>query len=371
MRKTMSSVGSSTVMRRQGNGIVEISHRVADIHALQSDHGTDVSGSRLIGLNAAETIEGIQLGHGIVDAPAVMLEHGDVLPLVDFAGNHAADGNAADIVAAVKRHHQHLQRRIHVDLLDRHVAEDGTVERLQVDSRDSQVSGGDALAPGSIDRREIEGGIIGVKLDEQIKDAVEHLAGAGIGPVDLVDNDDGTEPASKALRSTKRVCGIGPSAASTSKQGAVGHLQNAFDLAAEIGVPRRIDDVDLDAVHRQGDVLGQDGDAAFSFQVVRVENQPVLSAGQSLQLAGAKQAGLAHHLIHQRRLAMIDVGNNGHISNIGALHVQIAWSVSSVDAIPGESERFIIGENAGMAVAEFIPHWRRWVARPESAKGVV
>jgi hypothetical protein len=44
----------------------------------------------------------------------------------------------------------------------------------------------------------------------------QHLVGAGVLAVDLVDDHDDGEAALEALRSTKRVCGSGPSAASTS-----------------------------------------------------------------------------------------------------------------------------------------------------------
>ena len=58
------------------------------------------------------------------------------------------------------------------------------------------------------------------------------------------------------------------------QQGAVGHFQDALDLAAEIGVAGRVDDVDLGVAELQGDVLGQDGDAALALQIVGVEDQP-------------------------------------------------------------------------------------------------
>ena len=56
-----------------------------------------------------------------------------------------------------------------------------------------------------------------VEIDEQIVDLVEHFLRAGVGPIDLVDDDDRrSSRRSSALRSTNRVCGSGPSDASTS-----------------------------------------------------------------------------------------------------------------------------------------------------------
>ena len=58
-----------------------------------------------------------------------------------------------------------------------------------------------------------------------------------------------------------------------------------------------------------------------ALQSVGVHDQAVLAAHEPVQLAVAEQPGLAHHLIHQRGFAMIDVGNDGHIANVGAFHV--------------------------------------------------
>ena len=49
---------------------------------------------------------------------------------------------------------------------------------------------------------------------------------------------------SSALRSTKRVCGSGPSDGVDQQHDAVDHRQRPLDLAAEVGVAGRVDDVD-------------------------------------------------------------------------------------------------------------------------------
>ena len=57
-----------------------------------------------------------------------------------------------------------------------------------------------------------------VEVHEQLVRLVDDLGDTGVGPVDLVDHQDHRHVgASRALRSTNRVCGSGPSAASTSK----------------------------------------------------------------------------------------------------------------------------------------------------------
>ena len=63
------------------------------------------------------------------------------------------------------------------------------------------------------------------------------------------------------------------------QEAAVGHRQHALDLAAEVGVAGRVDQVDLGIVGQpERDVLGQDRDAAFPLQ--RLESRMQLSWAQ-------------------------------------------------------------------------------------------
>ena len=100
------------------------------------------------------------------------------------------------------------------------------------------------------------------------------------------------------------------------QQHPVDHGQAALHLAAEVGVPGRVDDVDdcdrsvgVVAVH--GGVLGQDGDALFLFQVTAVHD-----AFMGVVAAVGQGAGLPQHRIDQGGLAVVDVGDDGDIAEI-------------------------------------------------------
>ena len=118
----------------------------------------------------------------------------------------------------------------------------------------------------------------------------------------------GGRPRSNALRSTKRVCGSGPFGGVDQQHDAVHHRQHALDLAAEVGVARRVDDVDQDVAVVDGGVLGQDGDAALALELVAVHG-PL-----GHPLVGAEDAGLPEHGVDQRGLAVVDVGDDGDVA---------------------------------------------------------
>ena len=62
-------------------------------------------------------------------------------------------------------------------------------------------------------------------------------------------------------------------------------------------------------------VFSQDGDAAFFFEVVAVHHAFIYV------LVGAEGAGLAQELVYECGFAMIDVGDDGDVTNV--FHVSL------------------------------------------------
>ena len=169
---------------------------------------------------------------------------------------------------------------------------------------------GIAFARAGEDVGEIGQFVIGAEFQEQLERFVEHFLRPGVGAVDLVDDHDRLEPALHRLAKHEAGLRHRPFGRIDQHQRSVGHFQHPFHFAAEVGVARGIDEVDFHPPIMDRDVLGQDRDAALSFQVVGVEN-PFAD-----QLAGAELAALTQHAVDQRRLAMVDVGDDRQVANI-------------------------------------------------------
>ena len=107
------------------------------------------------------------------------------------------------------------------------------------------------------------------------------------------------------------------------QQGAVGHMKDALDLAAEVGVAGGVDDVDLDALVLDGDVLGKDGDAALALLVVGVENA-ILHL-----LVGTEGIRRTQELVAQRGLAVVDMGDDCYVSQVLLAHMAFNLSDGS------------------------------------------
>jgi hypothetical protein len=129
-----------------------------------------------------------------------------------------------------------------------------------------------------------------------------------VGAVDLVHHHD--DPVAHLQRAAEDEAGLGHGALGRVHQqdDAVDHFQYALHLAAEVGVARGVHDVYLGVAVSHGGVLGHDGYAALTLQIVGVHD-----AVHDLLIV-AEHAGLFEHLIHQRGLAVIDVGDYGDVS---------------------------------------------------------
>ena len=99
--------------------------------------------------------------------------------------------------------------------------------------------------------------------------------------------------------------------ASDEQQHRVDHRQDAFDLAAEVGVAGRVDDVDPRVADADRAVLREDRDAALALEVVAVHH------ALADLLVAREGARLHEQLVDQRGLAVVDVGDDGDVAQRG------------------------------------------------------
>ena len=112
----------------------------------------------------------------------------------------------------------------------------------------------------------------GVERGEQIEHLVDDLARTRVTLVDLVDADDRLKPDLQRLADHELGLRHRPFGGVNQHDRAVDHRQNALDLAAEIGVPRSVDDIDPNILPHHRGRFGEDGDAALPFEVVRIHD---------------------------------------------------------------------------------------------------
>ena len=128
--------------------------------------------------------------------------------------------------------------------------------------------------------------------------------------VDLVDGDDRLQPDLQRLLQHELGLRHRAFGGIDQQHRAVDHVEDALDLAAEIGMARGVDDVDARALPQERGDLGEDGDAALALEIVGIHGP----LGDPLVLA--EGARLGEQAVDQRRLAVIDMRDDGDVAEV-------------------------------------------------------
>ncbi len=75
-----------------------------------------------------------------------------------------------------------------------------------------------------------------------------------------------------------------------------------------------INDIDFNTAISNCRIFCQDGDSAFAFLVIAIHNK------FAYVLVLTEDMALLEQAIHQRRFAVVDVGNNGNIADVVAFY---------------------------------------------------
>ena len=298
----------------QGLGGVGVADGVADFesHVLVEveQHGAYLAGLHLVlGALLAEAFESVELLDLGLNHRAVALGEGDGLAGLQGAAVQTSHGDAAEVAAIVERADHHLGVALGYDrrgyMLDNEVHKVADVLGGGV-----PVFAHPALLGAAVGGGELQLVVVGAEVEHEVEHSLLRGLGVAVGFVDLVDHHDRLQSQFDGLLQHEACLGHRTLEGVDHQQDAVGHVEHALHLAAEIAVARSIDDVDFVAFVADADILAEDGDAAFAFEVVVVENQ---LAGL---LVVAEELGLMKHAVDQGGLAVVDVGYDCDISYI-------------------------------------------------------
>ena len=300
---------------RQRPRVLGVGQGLADRHLFHPGDGDQFARAGLFGGHPLQRLGHEELGDGRPGDAAVGLAPGDLLAGADRPVADPAERQAAEVGRGVEVGDVRLQRVVVLvlgggDPLQHQVEQGGEVGPL-----DPFLQRRPAGFGVGVDDREVDLLGVGVEVDEELVDLLDDLGDAGVGAVDLVDDEDHRQLRLQRLAQDEAGLGQRPLGGVDQEQHPVDHRQGALDLAAEVGVAGGVDDVELDVAAVDRGVLGEDRDPLLLLQVHRVHHP----LGDVLALA--EGAGLPEHGVDQRRLAVVDVGDDRDISEVcSAVH---------------------------------------------------
>ena len=295
--------------RRQSLWILGIAQCVANLKLLQADDGTDVATAHAFGADVGHTLERVEfLDLGLLHC-TVAMGNRHLHTVLQFAAMHATYGDTALITGVVETRDQHLGRAIKVFRRGNHL-NDLIQQISNVVRRRLPVLTHPAVLGRTVDDGEVQLVFRRIEREHQVEHHLVDFLRATVGLVHLVHHHDGLQANLEGLLQHEARLGHRALEGIDEQQTAVGHIQHALHLAAEVGVSRRINDIDLHPFPGDTHILRKDRDAALTLQVVGVEHL----AAQVLSLT--EEISCQHHLVHERRLAVVYVRNNCDISDI-------------------------------------------------------
>ena len=303
--------GSGYFDKRQGLGKALRAYRVAYRDVANAAHGNDIARAGLRYGNLGQTLELIKR-HGLrlhgCRVRIVIVADLDLLILLDNAALDAAYCDAADIFVVVNARNEELEGAVEILLGCGNILEDGLEKGLEIGAGDLGGIARRALSAGAEEHGRVKLLIGRVKVHEKLKHLVNDLVDALVGAVDLVDDDDDSVTELKRARQDESRLRHRALGSVNEQDNAVDHLEDTLDLAAEVGVSRGIDDVYFRIAVAHGGVLCHDGYAALALKVVRVHD------AVNYLLIFAVNAALLEHLVNERGLAVVNVRDDGNIS---------------------------------------------------------
>ena len=281
-------------------------------------------GAGLGDVDPLDAARGLEAGHGARQrhGPAgldragrvvgLLADDADALADADRAVPHAPDGHPPDVLVGRQVRDEQLERVVGRVGRRRRDVDQQVEQRPQVLARLVERRGRRPGPGVRVDDRELDLVLVGAEVDEQLVDVVEDLGRPGVGAVDLVERDDHRQAPGHRL--LEHVAGLRQRAFGRvdEQQHRVDHEQRALDLAAEVGVAGRVDDVEADVAVVDRRLLGEDRDALLALEVPRVHD--AVDHG----LVRAEGAGLAEHRVDERGLAVVDVGDDGDVAQVVA-----------------------------------------------------
>ena len=136
-----------------------------------------------------------------------------------------------------------------------------------------------------------------------------HFVRTAIRLVYFVNDDNGMQVQMQCLLQNESCLWHGSFKGINKKQHAVSHFQYSFHFTSEIGVAGGINDIYFNSFVFDSSILAENSNAAFAFELIAVHDQI------TGLLVIAKHVSLVQYSINQRRLSMVNVGNDSYVPN--------------------------------------------------------
>ena len=222
---------------------------------------------------------------------------------------HAAHGQTAKEAGVFEGSNLEERFTVRIALRSRDAFDNLVHQDAEVAIRVFKFGAANALTATAEDLVKVELFFRCIEFAEQVKDLVQSEERVAAVAVDLVHDDNRGKTELQSLLRHKAGLGHRAFECVNHQDNAIDSAQNAFHLATEVSMPRGIDDVHAVSLVHHARVLGEDGNAAFAFEVIGVHH-----AVHDF-FTFMEGTALFEELVHQGCFTVVNVGDDGNVSD--------------------------------------------------------
>ena len=312
------------------NRIFWIGVHIANISFINANNCRNITCVNLIALLATQVVKGEQLLDLAHSAGAIVFDNKNLVTSMNGARIHTTNTNATQVIGVVNGDALHSKRTIDINIwgwkaVDNHVEKREHVVIVIIWIKASVAV--NARSKDDVLHGELKLLIGCAKVHHKVKRIVDNSLWTSAVAVNLVNNHHDRKTCINGVTQNKARLWHRTLSCIDQQKRTVSHLQNTLYLAAEVGVARGINNVNLDALVLNRDILCQNSNSALTLLIVGVQNS-LLNL-----LILAECIGCFKHLVNHGGFTVVNVGDDSNISDVVLTHKSLSLEGMCLDLL--------------------------------------
>ena len=179
-----------------------------------------------------------------------------ILIYMDSTVAHFADADTAHIFVIINGTDQYLGFSVRVALRRRNMLDNCFKKRLHILAVFAKLQHGNTGFRGGIDERTVKLFVGSVQIDQKLQHLVDDFIRACFRPVNFINADDNGQFQFQRFFQNKFCLRHRAFKSVDNEDNAVYHLEDTFNFTAEVGMSRRIDNINFCVLIKYGGVFG-------------------------------------------------------------------------------------------------------------------
>ena len=312
------------LLERNGLRVVSCTECITDVDICDTGDCNNSSDGSALNFNFVQSVKFVEFAdlYALVFVRVMMVQKHQLLVYGNGSALNLADTDTAYILIVVDGADKNLRISVRISLRSRNRIKDGLKKRSHILRFVLKVTNCIAGFCGGIQERAVQLLVRCIQIHEKFQNFVHNFFRTCFRTVDLVDADNNMQVQFESFTKYKLSLRHGTLEGVHKKNNAVYHLQHTLYLAAEVRMTWSIDDIDFYILIMNCGVFGENRNAALTLNIVGVHDTFLDF------LVLTENTALFQKLVNKCCFTVIDMGDNGHVTNIFTLGLHIIQILS-------------------------------------------